>query len=214
MRRRLMIIGVVVSVLSLVHTGYAATDFDNPEHWSFEVRGGHFGATGTSMKKFFGGCCHGLGMMTVGVLIDSKLGFDVGMGIFRGTGEALGNISGLPSQETFSLLLVPMTLEATYRIDYHKGQPMAPFFKGGLDFIVFREGSAGTTTKGFKSGAHGGGGLMILLNDLADGQLDTAYGLNDLFFVVDGRYQWVNNFGGGGLDLSGWALTGGVHLQF
>lgn len=166
------------------------------------------------MKSFFGTCCSPTIALSGGPLIDSKLGIEVGLGMVSRQGRARGEITGRESQDGFSLLLLPVTVEVAYRIDYHADQPLAPYVKAGLDGVYFRESSAGQGRKGFKMGLHGGGGLMILLNDLAEGRLDAQYGFNDIFFVIDGRYRWANSFGKAGFNLSGWEATGGVHLQF
>lgn len=186
---------------------------DNPERWSIEMRGGIFQPTGGAMKQFYSGCCNVTGSITGGWLYDSKFGIDVGLGVFTKGGAARGQTTGRASQETFSLLLIPMQLEGTFRIDYGDEQPVAPYFKGGVDFIYFRESGQGTVVKGLKTGVHGGGGVMVLLNNLSDDRVDRQFGINDIFLILDGRYQWVNNFGGGGLDLSGYAFTAGIHMQ-
>lgn len=186
----------------------------NPEHWSLEWRGGIFQPTGTAMKQFFPDCCSFQTTLTGGVLIDSKYGIDLGVGFHRRTGFMRGILTSTQSQEQFSFLLLPVRLEGTYRADYLQDQTLVPYAKGGLDVLYFRENDAGRVLQGYKTGLHGGGGVMILLNALLEGGLDLEYGLNDVFFVVDGRYQWADNFGSTGLDLSGWLVSGGIHLQF
>ena len=85
---------------------------------------------------------------------------------------------------------------------------------GGFDVVYFRESVGGQVTKGYKKGLHGAAGLMVSLNKLASGGLGEDYRINDMFFIFEARYRWVNDFGGGGVDLSGWSPTGGVHIQF
>lgn len=186
----------------------------NDEHWSFEMRGGVFQPTSGAMKDFFGGCCNVVGNMTGGLLINSRYGIDLGAGFFYRGGNTRGSISGATAQEKFKFMMIPMTLEGTFRADFTPAQPVVPFVKAGYDFIFFHENDDGRVIKGIKHGLHGGGGAMFLLNALADGGLDREYGLNDMFWVIDGRYLWVNSFGGSGLDLSGWSVTTGFHLQF
>lgn len=186
----------------------------HPEHWSFEMRGGLYNPTTGAMKNFFSGCCNVTAGLTGGWLLQSRFGVDAGASYMLRSGSAKGQTTGTTSQEPFSLLLIPATLEATFRADYHAGQRMVPYAKSGFDLVYFRENNDGRVIKGTKHGVHGGMGLMVLVNDLMEGGLGGEYGLNDVFFVLDGRYQWINNFGGGGLDLSGWTVSTGVHMQF
>lgn len=186
----------------------------NPKHWTMEVRGGVFQPTGGTMESFFGGCCNVTGGIAGGPIFASRYGVDLNLGFLYGSGAMRGIASGSEAQDQFSLFLVPIALDGTFRVHYRETQPVVPFVKAGVDMIYFREHDAETTIQGLKWGLHGGGGLMVSLNPLLGEMAPGEYGWNDVFFVVDGRYQWVNNFGGGGLDLSGWATTAGVHVQF
>lgn len=184
------------------------------EHWTLEMRGGIYQPTGTAMKNFFSGCCNPTANLSGGYQISPQFGVEVGAGYFLQSGGARGNLSGATAQERFTLWLVPMQLEGVYRAVYRDAQLFVPFVKAGGDVIYFHEFDDTVTIKGVKGGLHAGGGLMLLLNNFLEGGLGDEYGINDIYVVIDGRYQWVNNFGGGGLDLSGWSATGGFQLQF
>lgn len=184
------------------------------EHWTLEMRGGIYQPTGTAMKSFFSGCCNPTANLSGGYQLSPQFGVELGAGYFLQSGGARGNLSGATAQERFTLWLVPMQLEGVYRAVYRKEQLVVPFVKAGTDLIYFHEFDDAVTIKGVKGGLHGGGGLMLLLNNFLEGGLGDEYGINDIYLVIDGRYQWVNNFGGGGLDLSGWSATGGFQLQF
>ncbi len=178
-----------------------------------EVRGGIFQPTGSVMKEFYSGCCNIVSAVSGGWLHDSKLGVDLGFGFFTRGGAAKGSITGRTSQERFNLLLLPMQLDVTYRIDYGIDQPVAPYVKTGVDLIYFRESGAGSAVKGVKSGLHGAGGIMVLLDKLSDQSAERQFGINDIFFITEARYQWVDNFGGSGLNLSGYGFSAGIHMQ-
>lgn len=208
MIRRVLCILLCLMVGQSVHAG-----IKNPEWWSYEIRGGVYQPTGSVMKQFFSGVSPVVAM-SGGLLINSRYGIDLGIGFFKKSTTAIGVGSGTASQDSVSLLLLPMELEATYRFDYSDTQLVVPFVKAGGDAIYFRENDTGSIIQGVKYGLHSGGGLKLRLNRWMDRSLEVDEWTNDVFFVVDGRYRWVNDFGGNGLDLSGWSSTAGFHVQF
>ncbi len=201
---------ILVAVLSLSGRALASTT----AHWGFEARGGIVGPTGKVLKSFVGGCCSWNANLSAGYLLGEKYSIAVGVGASRWTGSLIGATSGTQSGERFSLLLLPMQLESTFRFQFSGRQLLIPYGRGGFDLAYFRENDGGTLIKGTKFGMHGGGGLLIALNRFVDKGMDWEYGVNDMFFVLDGRYQWLSGFGGSGLNLSGWALTGGIRLHY
>ena len=186
---------ILVAVLSLSGRALASTT----AHWGFEARGGIVGPTGKVLKSFVGGCCSWNANLSAGYLLGEKYSIAVGVGASRWTGSLIGATSGTQSGERFSLLLLPMQLESTFRFQFSGRQLLIPYGRGGFDLAYFRDG---------------GGGLLIALNRFGHKGMDWEYGVNDMFFVLDGRYQWLSGFGGSGLNLSGWALTGGIRLHY
>ena len=48
----------------------------------------------------------------------------------------------------------------------------------------------------------------------APDSFERAMGVNDVYFTVEGRYAWVNGFGGSGMDLSNLTFSGGFLFEF
>ncbi len=182
--------------------------------WHLEGRAGLYFPTGRAMKSFFGTCCSVTGGLSGGWLFTRQLSLDAGSGIFYSSGTTRGTVSGLAAQDRFKLLLVPSTLEVTWRADFHDTQRWVPYVRTGYDAIYFHEDDAGVAIQGLKHGLHGGGGLLVRVNDLADGGAAQSQEAKNIFLMIDGRYQWVSNFGATGLDLSGELVTAGVEMQF
>jgi len=112
--------------------------------------------------------------------------------------------------------MIPIENSVAFRADFKEDQFLVPFVKGGLDYVIFRENLQGVVTKGVKVGLHTAGGLQILLDridELSD-FMERSVGVNDVYFVLEGRYAWVNSFGKKGVDLSNLMFSGGLLFEF
>ncbi|MBI2345463.1 MAG: hypothetical protein HYV03_00935, partial [Deltaproteobacteria bacterium] len=185
-----------------------------PAQWTFALQGGVWLPTGSVAKEFFGACCSPTGMMEGGYLIKERFGFELGVGGFYDSGVARGVDSGELSQDSFALLLIPLTTNVTVRGRFWPRQSVIPFLRGGADAIFFRENDAGTVIKGIKWGLHGGLGMQVSLRHLTKIEPEFEFGVKDASLLVEGRYRWVDNFGKGGLDLSGLLGTVGILMEF
>jgi hypothetical protein len=109
-----------------------------------------------------------------------------------------------------------METNFAYRMDYWDGKYVVPYIKVGVDYVFYRENTKGDVTKGLKWGAHGVAGLQLPLAQFFDevAMADAEYGLNDMSFTFEAQYQWIDDFGGNGLDLSGWLFSIGVLFTF
>lgn len=183
-------------------------------HWTFELKGGLWLPTGSATKQFFGLCCNPTGMLEGGYLLRDRYGFDLGVGAFYATGDAHGVSSGTTSQDPFNLLLIPITTDVTFRGRWRPNQLVVPFARAGFDAVYFRENDNGTTIKGIKWGTHGGGGAQFSLRRMVNSDAEFELGVRDFFLVAEGRYNWINTFGRGGLDLSGALFTMGILMEF
>lgn len=182
--------------------------------WTFEMKGGIWLPTGRAIKQFFGLCCNFSGMMEGGYLLNGRYGFEVGAGGFYDKGSARGVVSGTVSQDPFNLFLVPVTGDLTFRGRFRSRQAVVPFVRAGPDMVFFRENDNGTVIKGIKWGAHGSGGAQFSLRWLSGVEPDFELGARDAYLVAEGRYNWINTFGKGGLDLSGLLFTLGILMEF
>ncbi len=193
-----------------------ATNPPSPQWGSFEVKGGFWMPTASKTTKFFDTCCNVVAKLQGGVLIHGRYGIEQGVGFMYKKGDAVGVDNGAASMDQFTLILIPMDTSFAWRLDYWTWRYIIPYFKGGLDYAYFRESTAGTTTQGVKYGMHGVGGLQFPLAQYSDdaAMMDQKYGINDVHFTIEALYQWINNFGGGGLDLSGWIFSAGLLFTF
>ncbi len=187
-----------------------------PQWWSLEMKGGAWMPLDQTTKNFFGNCCEPTGMVEFGFLYKSKLGVEVGVGYTGAGGKAIGGISGAVSGDGFDFTMIPIQNSVTFRADFKEDQLFVPYVKAGLDYVIFRENVQGDVTSGVKLGLHTTGGVQILLDKIEDltENLELSMGVNDVYFVVEGRYGWINGFGGTGVDLSNLTFSGGFLFEF
>lgn len=188
-----------------------------PQWWTTELKGGFWMPLNSTMKDFFKPCCNLMGMVEQGFLYDSKYGAEVGVGFLSLNGDAVGSISGDKSQDRFNLFLLPMLTQFAFRADFKTNQIIVPYAKVGVDYVYFRQSLKGKTINGVKFGLHTTGGIQILLDGIDSGaqaRMERDWGINDIYFTLEGRYSWINNFGGGGLDLSSLLFSFGLLLQY
>jgi hypothetical protein len=86
--------------------------------------------------------------------------------------------------------------------------------KAGFDGVIFRDATGGNTTKGIKWGMHGVGGVQWNIGAAADDKSLEQVGILGMFFTTEVTYQWINNFGGKGLDLTGPIFSIGFLFYF
>lgn len=222
----LFLLFALYSAEALAQAGYveekkiAAVEFgkESPQWWEFEVKTGFWLPQNDVLNSIFTPCCNLITRVQGGFLYDHRYGVGVGVGFLYKTANALGTgaHAGQPSGDRFSFLLIPIETNFTWRLQYIDPAYIVPYMRAGLDYVIFREGVAGRTTKGVKYGVHGGMGLQLDLGAMADvsRDLDFDFGINDFYLTLEGMYQWINDFGGGGLDLSGPVFSIGFLFEF
>ncbi|MBI2068322.1 MAG: hypothetical protein HYW02_01460 [Deltaproteobacteria bacterium] len=186
-----------------------------PQWWSFEFKGSLFLPKGQLLKDFLN-CCYPSGSMEFGLLIGSKLGVEVGGGFMTAKANSVGRTSGQVAAEEFRLTLIPLYNSVTFRADFKEDQILVPYVKVGPDYVFYRENVQGTTTKVVKYGLHFTGGLQFLLEvvDEISHSFEADVGVNDIYLTLEGRYNWIDSFGSGGLDLSHWSASAGFLFEF
>lgn len=205
---------LVVAMIGLVPS-IASAEEKTPQWWSTEVKANMWMPQAAKTKHFIDQCCNMGASVDGGFLYDSKYGVELGIGFMYITGDARGQLSGEQAQDTFTLILMPMETNFVFRADFKENQLLVPFVRAGVDYVFFHESTAGNTVKGIKYGLHGGGGLQILLDGLDSGDnLERDFGINDVYLTLEGRYNWINSFGSGGLDLSGPMFSVGFLFEY
>lgn len=142
-----------------------------------------------------------------------------GVGFAFGYGEKYGpakiSSTGETSSEKTAFKVLPLRLQAVYRMDYgalHLGIPLVPFVKLGLAYtpwwitkggdVEYFDGQRGA---GGKWGYSVTAGMALMLDflepDLAR-NLATDSGIEHTYFMAQFVHDKVPGFGGGGLDLS------------
>ncbi|MBW2254220.1 MAG: hypothetical protein JRI25_06420, partial [Deltaproteobacteria bacterium] len=168
-----------------------------------------------------------VGYLEIGPQIGRVLEFDVGVGLFQKVASATST-SGDESGEIAMLTLWPFYVDASLRLHLLDEQFLVPFFRMGLDYLLWseeRESSAGSRdkTRGGKAGFHFGLGAGLLLDTFAQGRaslLEANTGINDTYLLFEWRRQrvepghflfWDNSEG---LSFSGDLFQVGLKLDF
>ncbi len=188
---------------------------NNPQWWSTEFKVGFWMPQDKVTKKFFNKCCNLVYMVNGGFLYDGKYGIEGGVGFMYENGWALGSATGERSGDRFNFIMVPMETTGVWRMDYAENQIVVPYIKGGIDYVYYRESVKGSVTQGLKTGLHAAGGMQFSLDFFdSDASLENDYGINDIYFVIEARYNWINSFGKKGLDLSSTIYSAGFLMEF
>ncbi len=205
-----------VFILILILFSFSAQAKEKTSQWSsLEFKGGIWMPMNTTTRNFLG-TVSPMGQMDFGFLYHSRYGVEAGAGYVSAGGNAVGVISGAVSGDTFSFRIIPISNSFTFRADFKEDQLLVPYVKAGPDYVIFRENVGGVVTKGVKYGLHAALGLQILLDGIEDlsETMEEDIGVNDVYFVLEGRYGWINNFSGSGMDLSHVTVSGGFLFEF
>lgn len=191
---------------------------ESPQLWELEVKTGFWMPMNSTLKQSFGYCCNLITRIEGGLLLKKRYGIGVGAGFLykKANAQGTGSHAGETSSDRFTFLLFPFETNFTWRMQYASLPYVVPYTRVGVDYVVFRESLTGRTTSGVKYGAHGGLGLQIDIGTIGDvsRDLDDEFGINEFFFTLETMYQWIDNFGGKGLDLSGPVFSAGLLFEF
>jgi hypothetical protein len=211
------LLSIIVLFAIFFHQSPLFAKDPSPQWWSTEVKTGFWIPKSTNIKHFFGDCCNLITRVQGGLLYKGRYGAELGVGIMVKDGTAIGTISGEDSQDGFNFLIVPMETNFVWRVDYWAWDYVLPYLKAGVDYVYFRENLQSNVTEGLKFGFHGTLGTQINLKFVdPDGikSLDDDTGINDIFLTLEAQYQFINNFGSTGLDLSGPVFSVGLLFEF
>lgn len=149
------------------------------------------------------------------------LGLKAGTGLFvsQGNGEFVQeNVerTNRDPEETFTFLMLPNTLSAIYRFQYHEKQPIVPYVEGGAGYFTFAElRDDGASPKiGGAAVAMTAAGLNLLLDWLdphSIRQLDTEWGINHVWLLAE--YRLIHGLNKE-YDFSSSVINAGVMMEF
>lgn len=182
--------------------------------WYVDGRASLWQPTSTTTKLFIPSFFNFQGAFSGGFLFNEQIGAEVGVGIFYKTGASLAVGSRVPSQDSFSLITVPITIGGAYRFMYSRKMPVVPYVRSGFEMDYFYENDSGTKIKGLKKGLYGGAGLQVPISQWMDPVDSKGKFETQVYLIFEGLYKWVNDFGGRGLNLSGAVYSAGFLVTF
>ncbi len=183
-----------------------------PPMWALEVKTGFWMPSSDVLQQFYSPCCNMVTRIQGGLVFQQRYGVELGAGFFYGSGSAKGVDSGQPSQDRFSLLLIPIETSFVWRADYFSWRYLIPYAKLGFDSWVYRESDPGSTITGVKFGGHGVAGFQLNISEIAG--TDIGENIDEFFMTFEAQYQWISNFGQKGLNLSGPIFSVGFLARF
>ena len=153
-------------------------------------------------------------------------------GILDGTQRVVS--TGAASADTVGLSIFPLTLDLLLGIDIIDEQPVVPYGGIGIAWTPWRETERDADSfgpaalgdllqKGDRFGWNaffGGAFLMDVVEPARASRLDAKAGINDAYFVAEGRWSSVKSqlrdgaWDTSGLDFSGWSFHLGVKLVY
>ncbi len=154
-------------------------------------------------------------------------------GILQGSQRVVS--TGEESADSIGLSLFPLTLDILLGVDIIDEQPIVPYGGVGIAWTPWNEkerdpdgfGPGALSTDVIGNGDRFGinaffGGAFLLdgIEPKRAGRLDAKAGVNDTFFVIEGRRSWVKSqlqdgaWDTSGLDFSGWSFHLGVKLHY
>jgi hypothetical protein len=171
---------------------------------------------------------HNILQLEVGPQIGRMFELDVGFGFFQELAFKVDE-TGAQSNGRTMLTWFPMALDATARLHIIDEQLIVPFFRYGMDYVMYTElsdnGMGGKDrVRGTKMGNHMAGGINFLLDVLSPSRaslLEAQTGINDSYLTIEFRTQNVDHrsspFERGnkyGLDFSATMVTMGLKMDY
>ena len=127
-----------------------------------------------------------------------KLGYQLGLSAMFVSGNGILVSTGQKSAETFSFVTMPINAGAIYRFEYKDKQIFAPYVAGGgtLLALIEKRDDIATPKAAAGFGFYGAGGVLVnmsLLEPDSGYQLESEYGISNLWLAVEFRLTEVNN---------------------
>jgi hypothetical protein len=223
-RRRSAVAGVVLVGLALPQTALAKEKKpeESPQSYGASARFGPLNLGDKNLEAVYGS--RNLTMLRLDYgFCNNWAELNLGVGLVRKTGEQVA-ADGTSSEEYAQLTLLPLTLDATGRLDFFYEQPIVPFARLGGDMWLWREGWGSPDAEasvpydhigGGKYGWHYAAGLMLLLDSLdrdSANRFDATAGINDTYLIAE--FRQTSMFNTTGLDFSGTEFSFGLKFDF
>lgn len=185
-------------------------------HWSFGLRGGYFVPDIDGWEDQYGEKGAWLFGLEGGWKITRQLELNSTVGYSSAEGKAL-TVSGRPSSDKLTFRQMPINVSLIYRMVFSENQVVVPYVGGGYSHVFYWQELGDQEFSGDRYGYHARGGLQFLLDAL---DLDSArdiqrqWGVDHSYFVIEGLYSKVDDFGNEDIDIGGWGILGGFLLEF
>lgn len=220
-RRKGALVGLVgLSVATTAEAAPFGKRIDQSKTFAnFELRYGGLFPQDANLKTVYGDTGHMVLNMEAGPTLFQVLELDFLFGFYQKLNFTIDPDTGARSADRTMMTWYPLGVDATLRLHLIDEQPIVPFGRAGVDYVLWNEKSdngAGGKDKisGSKFGWHWGVGGNILLDMFAPGrasQLEAHSGINDSWLTVEYRRQMFNT---DGLDFSGSQFTVGLKLDW
>ena len=218
-RRRASASVVLVALLfsPVVHAADKATDL--------EIRLGPTVLSDSDIQTVYGEKGFATFLIEAGRQWFNVVELDAGFGLVRGKGDAVGQVGGeaVSSGYPARLVMMPVSLSATLRLEFLENQAVVPFVRSGSEYWLWfeqvNEGNGylqGGRGSGGMLGWHYGGGLNILLDVFSkerSGTMLARWGVQDSYLVIDWRNQSMLEDDPAGFGFGGSLLSVGLKLD-
>lgn len=204
--------------LLILLVGVFSVQAESLPSWSFSLKAGAYQPSESDYDINYGNPRAFRGDLELGYKITRRIEAGLSVGFFIDNGHALGAVSGTPSGVEQQLILIPMQPYLVYQFAFKDGQFIVPYAGGGYTHITYRRSVDGQdSVLGGKEGYHARAGLKFLLNRLEPSAAYRLYensGIMNTYFLLEGQYARVDNFGSSSVDLGGWSYFGGLQVEF
>jgi len=182
---------------------------------SFEVRYSQIDLEDENLTQVFGDEGHSSLWLEYGPTLFDLVELTGAVGYYKQVGSRV-DASGVQSAEDDTMLAIPLTVDATFRLDVLPEQLIVPFAGIGYDYWLWQESwKGGNKIQGGKKGTHTTVGAHFLLDIFQPGRasrLEAGTGITDTFITVEWRQQIVGE-DSGGLTFSGDVISVGLKLD-
>ena len=223
--RRRSALAVAVVVCGVVSGSARASDSEWPQSGSsvsdfvggsFEARYSSLDVTDENLTQVFGSDGHNALWLEVGPTLFDLIELTGALGYYSETGSRV-DADGNSSAEDDTMLAIPLTVDATFRLDVLPEQLIVPFAGMGYDYWLWQESwTGGNKVQGGKKGTHTTMGAHLLL-DLFQPQrasrLQATSGITDTYITVEYRQQLVGE-DAEGLTFSADVFSVGLKLDY
>jgi len=183
---------------------------------SFEARYSSLDLSDESLTEVFGDEGHNALWIEIGPTVFDLVEITGALGYYSETGKRV-DADGNQSAEDDTMLAIPLTVDATFRLDVLPEQLIVPFVGYGYDYWLWQESwTGGNSVQGGKSGTHttlGAHVLLDLFQPSRASRLEASSGITDTFITVEYRQQTVGD-DSNGLSFSADVISVGLKLDY